>query len=288
MEALSAAGEGGHADDGLPWDAAGLASLDHFADELLSFSDEEGAPGAMLDYRLLQQQLGARRPGAGAEQQESALGKRAFGCAEGPGGDSCLGMGCGGQGEAGPSCCKEEGDDGCRGTDEDYASSKACREKARRSRLNDRFAELAKLLEEPGQGPKTDKSTILISAIGTVTNLRREIGQLRQLNKYLEERVAQNEKERAMQMYRQVVSYGPPGVAPSSAASEQVPLMFGSTGSMGVLPPACAPVQQISSVHMGQMKPGPMMMPAMGVPYSYLPQSSLDISQDHMLRPPVA
>lgn len=46
------------------------------------------------------------------------------------------------------------------------------------------------LLEEPGQGPKTDKASILIAAISTVTNLRREIGQLRQLNKYLEVRWA--------------------------------------------------------------------------------------------------
>ena len=49
-----------------------------------------------------------------------------------------------------------------------------------------RFLELAKLVEEPGQAPKVDKASIIISAISAVKNLRREIGQLKQLNKYLE------------------------------------------------------------------------------------------------------
>ncbi|KAL2943881.1 Transcription factor ILR3 [Bienertia sinuspersici] len=44
------------------------------------------------------------------------------------------------------------------------SSSKACREKARRDRLNDKFMELGSILE-PGRPPKTDKAAILIDAV---------------------------------------------------------------------------------------------------------------------------
>ncbi|GFP83116.1 transcription factor ilr3 [Phtheirospermum japonicum] len=55
------------------------------------------------------------------------------------------------------------------------SSSKACREKLRRDKLNDRFIELAALLE-PGRPPKTDKSAILADAVRMVTQLRGESG----------------------------------------------------------------------------------------------------------------
>eukprot|EP00873_Tetraselmis_striata_P013107 jgi/Tetstr1/433371/TSEL_022656.t1 len=143
--------------------------------------------------------------------------------------------------------------------DDEAASSKACREKARRNRLNDRFTELAKLLEEPDQGPKTDKASILISAISTVRNLRREIGQLRQLNKYLEERVGQQEKERGMHMYQQVVAYQqlPPGA---------IPLQHGQSSSSAPAAPQAMHVpmpiaQHQAAAHTGyapQLLPQPM------------------------------
>ncbi|KAJ8770470.1 hypothetical protein K2173_017961 [Erythroxylum novogranatense] len=44
------------------------------------------------------------------------------------------------------------------------SSSKACREKLRRDRLNDKFMELGSILE-PARPPKTDKPTILIDAV---------------------------------------------------------------------------------------------------------------------------
>lgn len=82
------------------------------------------------------------------------------------------------------------------------AKNKACREKARREKMNERFLELAKLLE-PGKEPKTDKSSILSDALKSVQQLRVENHQLRQLNKFLEERVGQYEKERGQQLYQQ-------------------------------------------------------------------------------------
>ncbi|KVH99103.1 Myc-type, basic helix-loop-helix (bHLH) domain-containing protein [Cynara cardunculus var. scolymus] len=43
-------------------------------------------------------------------------------------------------------------------------SSKACREKLRRDKLNDKFVELASILE-PGRPLKTDKAAILVDAV---------------------------------------------------------------------------------------------------------------------------
>ncbi|BDA47054.1 probable transcription factor bHLH115 [Coccomyxa sp. Obi] len=76
------------------------------------------------------------------------------------------------------------------------ARTKAGRERARRERLNDSFAELSKVLE-PGKAAKTDKSSIITDAIRVVTQLRAENGQLRQLNKFLEERVGTVEKQKS-------------------------------------------------------------------------------------------
>ena len=111
-----------------------------------------------------------------------------------------------------------------KGSDEkeskmDTARNKACRERARRERLNDRcfsrkavlgaacnakhihgflsmftvlniimcrsFAELSKALD-PRKDVKTDKTSIVADAIRVVTQLRAENGQLKQLNKFLE------------------------------------------------------------------------------------------------------
>jgi hemerythrin-like domain-containing protein len=83
----------------------------------------------------------------------------------------------------------------------DQASNKARREKARREKINERFAELAALLDE-GKEPKTDKPTILAEAIKYVKQLRVEHSQLRQLNKFLEERVGQYERERGQALYQ--------------------------------------------------------------------------------------
>ncbi|GFP81446.1 transcription factor ilr3 [Phtheirospermum japonicum] len=65
------------------------------------------------------------------------------------------------------------------------SSSKACREKLRRDKINDRFIELAALLE-PGRPPKTDKSAILADAVRMVTQLRGEAQKLKDSNSNLQ------------------------------------------------------------------------------------------------------
>ncbi|KAK9056371.1 hypothetical protein SSX86_027463 [Deinandra increscens subsp. villosa] len=57
------------------------------------------------------------------------------------------------------------------------SDSKACREKKRRDKLNDRFQELNEILD-PGRSTKTDKTVILADAIRMVTQLRNEAAKL--------------------------------------------------------------------------------------------------------------
>ncbi|GLI64240.1 hypothetical protein VaNZ11_007438 [Volvox africanus] len=107
----------------------------------------------------------------------------------------------------------DEEDEGCKGEKSTgkrakggemsaAATKKACREKARREKLNERFLDLARLVD-PGNEPKTDKSTILTDAIKYVQQITVENHQLRQLNKFLEERVSSLERERGQQLYQQ-------------------------------------------------------------------------------------
>ncbi|KAJ9535883.1 hypothetical protein OSB04_un000956, partial [Centaurea solstitialis] len=67
-------------------------------------------------------------------------------------------------------------------------SSKACREKLRRDKLNDKFVELASILE-PGRPPKTDKAAILVDAVRMVTQLRTEAQKLKASSSDLQEKI---------------------------------------------------------------------------------------------------
>ncbi|KAH9793015.1 transcription factor ILR3 [Citrus sinensis] len=68
------------------------------------------------------------------------------------------------------------------------SGSKACREKLRRDRLNERFLELGSMLE-PGRPPKTDKATILSDAVRMMEQLRTEAQKLKQSNEDLQEKI---------------------------------------------------------------------------------------------------
>ncbi|KAL0311062.1 UNVERIFIED_CONTAM: Transcription factor ILR3 [Sesamum angustifolium] len=75
------------------------------------------------------------------------------------------------------------------------SSSKACREKQRRDRLNDKFMELGALLE-PGRPPKTDKAAILVDAVRMVTQLRGEAQKLKDSNLNLQEKIKELKDEK--------------------------------------------------------------------------------------------
>ncbi|KAK8969447.1 Transcription factor ILR3 [Platanthera guangdongensis] len=66
--------------------------------------------------------------------------------------------------------------------------SKACREKMRRDKLNDKFVELGSILE-PGKPPKMNKVAILKDAARMVNQLRTEAERLKDLNDNLQEKI---------------------------------------------------------------------------------------------------
>nr|ALJ33564.1 Hlh-1 [Clytia hemisphaerica] len=75
------------------------------------------------------------------------------------------------------------------------SGSKACREKMRRDRLNDKFLELSTLLE-PGRPPKTDKAAILVDAVRMVNQLRGEAQNLKDSSESLQEKITELKAEK--------------------------------------------------------------------------------------------
>ncbi|KAK2075710.1 hypothetical protein QBZ16_001819 [Prototheca wickerhamii] len=146
----------------------------------------------------------------------------------------------------------DEGDDSDQGDDSqrrigrkgkpmtNAAVAKASREKARRERLNECFEELARLCDPTGRGIKTDRVSVVADAIRVLTQLRVENNQLRQLNKFLEERVAGYERARAQSLFQQSmlqqqqqqqgVALAPQASLPVGAGA-QLPMPHGSGGT---------------------------------------------------------
>ncbi|KAI9075310.1 hypothetical protein K1719_042715 [Acacia pycnantha] len=157
------------------------------------------------------------------------------------------------------------------------SGSKACREKLRRDRLNERFLELSSILE-PGKLPKTDKAAILTDAVRMLTELRSEAQKLKETNDELLEKIKElkaeknelrDEKNR-LKMDKEKLEQQVKGMNaqptyvshPSTAFTAQ-----GQTGSHKLIP------------FVGY--------PGIGM-WQFLPPATVDTSQDHLLRPPVA
>ncbi|CAM6048216.1 unnamed protein product [Sphagnum compactum] len=169
-------------------------------------------------------------------------------------------------------------EDACSG-----AGNKACREKRRRDRLNDRFLELSAVLE-PGRPPKTDKATILSDAVRILVQLRSEAQQLQDSNNQLRDAIKElkteknelrdeksrlkAEKERLEQQVKAMTI--PTGYMPHPAAIHAAAAAF-------------AAQSQAASNKAAQMAGYPGM--AM---WQWMPPAAVDTSQDHVLRPPVA
>ncbi|KAI7724819.1 hypothetical protein M8C21_021017 [Ambrosia artemisiifolia] len=164
----------------------------------------------------------------------------------------------------------------CSGT-----SSKACREKLRRDKLNDKFVELASILD-PGSLLKNDKAAILVDAVRMVTRLRNEAQKLKDSSSELQEKIKElkaeknelrDEKQRLKiekeKLEQQVNSMNPQPtfMAPAYAAAAQ-----GHVGNKLV------PVISYPGMGMG-----------MGMAmWQFMPPAAVDTSQDHVLHPPVA
>lgn len=159
------------------------------------------------------------------------------------------------------------------------SSSKACREKLRRDRLNDKFVELGSILE-PGRTPKTDKAAILVDAVRIVTQLRGEAQKLKDTNTGLQEKVEElkaeknelrDEKQRLKgEKDRLEQQLKTNNMQPGFLAPPAIPAAFAAQGQAS----------------------GNKLVPIISYPgvamWQFMPPAAVDTSQDHVLRPPVA
>uniref|UniRef100_F6HRV4 BHLH domain-containing protein n=1 Tax=Vitis vinifera TaxID=29760 RepID=F6HRV4_VITVI len=160
------------------------------------------------------------------------------------------------------------------------SGSKACREKVRRDRLNDRFLELGSILE-PGRPPKMDKAVILSDALRMMTQLRSEGQKLKKSCEDLQEKINElkaeknelrDEKQRLKTEKENIV--------------QQIKALSSQAGFLphpsAIPAPFAAPGQVVGS----------KLMPFIGYPgvsmWQFMPPAAVDTSQDHVLRPPVA
>ncbi|CBI20499.3 hypothetical protein AAG906_011815 [Vitis piasezkii] len=160
------------------------------------------------------------------------------------------------------------------------SSSKACREKLRRDRLNDKFMELGSILE-PGRPPKTDKSSILIDAVRMVTQLRGESQKLKDSNSSLQEKIKELKAEKnELRDEKQRLK------AEKEKLEQQLK-------AMNAQPSFLPPVPSIPAAFAAQGQAGGnKLVPFIGYPgvamWQFMPPAAVDTSQDHVLRPPVA
>ncbi|CAH8363457.1 unnamed protein product [Eruca vesicaria subsp. sativa] len=160
-------------------------------------------------------------------------------------------------------------------------SSKACREKQRRDRLNDKFMELSVMLE-PGHPPKTDKAAILVDAVRMVTQLRGEAQKLKDSNSSLQDKIKELKTEKnELRDEKQRLKT-------EKEKLEQQLKAMNAPPQPSFFP---APPMMPTAFAQGQA-PGNKMVPIISYPgvamWQFMPPASVDTSQDHVLRPPVA
>lgn len=160
------------------------------------------------------------------------------------------------------------------------SGSKACREKMRRDKLNDRFLELGSILE-PGRPPKMDKSVILNDAVKMVTQLRDEAQKLKESNENLQEKINELKAEKnELRNEKQMLK------AEKDVIEMRVKALSTQPGFLPHPPAMPNPFAAQGQVVGGKL------MPFIGYPgvsmWQFMPPAAVDTSQDHVLRPPVA
>ncbi|KAH7522821.1 hypothetical protein JRO89_XSUnG0101100 [Xanthoceras sorbifolium] len=162
--------------------------------------------------------------------------------------------------------------------------SKACREKMRRDRLNERhdnvFLELGYILE-PGRPPKTDKAAILSDAVRMLTQLRSEALQLSESNEDLQIKIRELKAEKnELRDEKQKLK------ADKEKLEQQVKAMSAPTGFLS------HPSTMSAAFAAQSQTAGKKLVPFIGYPgvamWQFMPPAAVDTSQDHVLRPPVA
>ncbi|KAI3693021.1 hypothetical protein L6452_32848 [Arctium lappa] len=155
------------------------------------------------------------------------------------------------------------------------AENKACRERQRREKLNDRFLELSSTLE-PGRPASTDKLAILGDAIRVLNQLKSESQDCKEMNEKLLEEIKTLKAEKNELREEKLV------LKAEKAKMEQ------QVKAMTNLPPSGFMTPHPAAYQAGASKlpvfPGYSYIPM----WQYLPQSTCDTSHDHELRPPAA
>ncbi|XP_077220131.1 transcription factor ILR3-like isoform X1 [Tasmannia lanceolata] len=163
--------------------------------------------------------------------------------------------------------------------------SKACREKMRRDRLNDRFIELGSVLEL-GRPPKSDKAMILSDAARVLVQLRSEARQLKEANEKLQETVKDLKVEKIeLRDERTKLKADKQRLEHQVKAMSMPPAGF--MPHITALHPAAATAISAhvqSSANKTAPFPG---YPGLAM-WQWMPPALVDTSQDHKLRPPVA
>ncbi|XP_057457979.1 transcription factor ILR3-like [Lotus japonicus] len=161
-------------------------------------------------------------------------------------------------------------------TESSVSGSKACREKLRRDKLNERFLELSSILE-PGRQPKTDKAAIISDAVRVVTQLRNEAEKLKEMNNDLQEKIKELKAEK-----NEIRDEKNKLKLDKEKLEKKVKLR---NVQPGFLPHADAAVK-------GKGAASHKLIPYIGYPgiamWQFMPSAVLDTSRDHLLRPPVA
>ncbi|KAJ6791168.1 transcription factor ILR3 [Iris pallida] len=159
--------------------------------------------------------------------------------------------------------------------------SKACREKMRRDRLNDRFLELGSILE-PGKPLKMDKAAILNDAVRMVTQLRSEAEKLKDSNESLQEKIKELKAEKnELRDEKQRLK----------AEKENIELQIKMLNARASFVPH-PPVMPTAFAAPQGKAARKLMMPVIGYPgypmWQFMPPADVDTSQDAESCPPVA
>ncbi|KAK8460569.1 hypothetical protein SEVIR_2G352900v4 [Setaria viridis] len=163
-------------------------------------------------------------------------------------------------------------------------STKACREKIRRDKLNERFLELGAILE-PGKTPKMDKSAILNDAIRAVGELRSEAQKLKDSNESLQEKIKELKAEKnELRDEKQRLK------AEKESLEQQIKFL-NSRPSLVPHPPVI-PASAFNTPKGPPAAGHKLMMPVIGYPgfpmWQFMPPSDVDTSNDPKSCPPVA
>ncbi|KAJ8547253.1 hypothetical protein K7X08_010839 [Anisodus acutangulus] len=151
--------------------------------------------------------------------------------------------------------------------------NKACREKLRREKLNERFSDLCSVLE-PGKPVKTDKMAILGDAIRVLNQLKTESEEYKEMNQKLMEEIKTLKVEKNELREEKLALKADKERMEQELKATAAPASF--------IPPH--PAAYHPTVNKMAVFPSYGYVPM----WQYLSPSSRDTSQDHVLRPPAA